>query len=179
MRYIFDIQHQGKAQDTRDRGAHFEGIDEVQHTQRYVGVAASMLDNAIVIGHGGARGYPVRWGYVKALMARDPQPTCYIACHVNAGGADYGIVAHDPRSGYGTKWAKALVESPVGTAYQLRQMAVKKTDWTRRMRNTFHGIYAVRGHCFGVCLEPYFIEYKDLDWAQEFGERLGQALQSL
>lgn len=171
---ILDIQHTGKPH-VRDRGAGFDidgdGVVEGHEyeallTPVYAGAAedyanAKGHETAILL-HGK---YSDRHARANAMARARPHDWClYVACHLNAGGGDYGLVLHDERSGLGRGAAKDIVEAmrPYWTANGVRTLAPQETAyehplWPRPYR-TISGIYEGPGNITGLCFEPLFID---------------------
>ena len=105
----------------------------------------------------------------------------YIACHVNAGGGNYGSVFHDIRSVGGKNLA-----AEVGTALRLQFSSIlarvitpgtSVTTWANA-HSTIKGIWKGPGNISGVCFEPCFMDNpKHSSMLTDDGLcRIGQAL---
>jgi len=126
--------------------------------------------------------YSERHALSNALAERcSLLPFAYIACHVNAGGGDFGLVFHDHRSAGGKKLALSIAARLSAACPELREVQVRACcpdDWTRNAYSTIRGIYAGPSNLAGVCFEPGFIDcakHAPL-WKPEGLMRIGDAL---
>ncbi len=114
---VLDIQHAGEPS-RRDLGASHDldgdGIvEECEHEARltpiYAAAAQQVLEAAghtVVIETAGT--YASRHKRTIAAAKKAGTPAAYVACHLNAGGGDYGLVCWDYRSECGAKMAKLV-----------------------------------------------------------------------
>lgn len=171
---ILDIQHAGKPSRPTDLGASadLDGdgvIERDEHEARLTPLyAAACRDLA------SEAGAPVLWldggeyssRHRAANEIAKSQPGrrwLYVACHLNAGGGDYGLVVADGRS----KAGRAAAED---VAAQLRSQlspelrralagttAAEGSDWPRAY-GTIAGVWDGPGNIAGICFEPAFID---------------------
>jgi hypothetical protein len=192
MLAIFDIQHAGKP-GKRDLGASHDldgdGLVEAnEHEARltplYVKGARAMLEPSgvrVEVLEDGA--YSTRHRRAAELAKEHGGPVAYVACHLNAGGGDYGLVCYDYRSGNGStlatelarKLRKRLAEHGVrrvltgatapakrpsgslGVRWDLLPKYNGATLWPRPY-STIQGIYKGPANLSGVCFEPVFMD---------------------
>lgn len=194
---ILDIQHIGKPNNPRDVGAHVD-IDgngmkdaweaEAALTPIYAYAAAAAAESlghvAIVVNQGH---YWQRHNAANALAAsrKGKGKVLYVACHLNAGGGNYGLVLHDSRSKLGASAAAAVVEGcrPAWDRLGVRVLAPQQTSdghpqWPRAYQ-TIDGIYAGPANIAGICFEPLFVDtHRNLlrtpDALQSIGRHLAQ-----
>ena len=108
-------------------------------------------------------------------------PFAYVACHVNAGGGDFGLILHDHRSTGGKRLALAIAARLSAACPELSEVQVKACcpdDWTRNAYSTIRGIYDGPSNIAGVCFEPGFIDcpaHAPL-WKPDGLRRIGDAL---
>lgn len=123
-------------------------------TPRYILAAEERLralgHDVVVISDGQ---YAERHARAKAYRG-----TVYVACHLNAGGGDYGLVCYDHRSTRGRELA-GLIASALGQQCpELRRTiarAASETEWTNAYR-CIAGVYD--GTPTGICYEPAFLD---------------------
>ena len=196
MLVVLDRQHVGRTVD--DLGAtmprEWAGYDlprEATLTAEYIATAEQELRKEcirVVVMSDGS--YSDRHARVS-LHPRTGEQTLYVACHINAGGDDYGLVAHDYRSNKGghaaSILAKALADSGLvarGVAQPVYPKCHPDDPWckledetptkfgTWKMHTTIEGIYKLPANVVGVCYEPVFIDNRK-HWADPI-ERLYQ-----
>jgi len=104
---VLDIQHAGSPASDHmgDRGAVFEGVEEVSLTRRYMDAADRRLRQ---LGH---QVIPISDGHYSDRQARAEAygAAVYVALHINAGKGDYGVIFYDYRSTKGPILAAAVV----------------------------------------------------------------------
>lgn len=151
------IGHAGRPGRLDDRGAVYDGIEEVTLVRGYVDELDRALrqrgHQCIVLSDGH---YRDQWARADGYGA-----DVYLNAHVNAGGGDHGLVLHDHRSTRG----KALAEAVAGELAETMGWACKvkpcrpDTNGTSRdgdFAEAFGTISGVRAPA--LCLEPYFID---------------------
>ena len=169
---ILDIQHAGRASKPSDLGAaaDLDGdgkIERDEHEARLTPVYAqaaqdlAAADGVRVLRIDGGE-YPTRHRVAVELAASDPgRRWLYVACHLNAGGGDYGLVIHDSRSQAGRLAAEA-VRAEVAKLPGLRRALAGATsaegsDWPRAW-STIRGIYDGPANLSAICFEPCFMD---------------------
>lgn len=209
MLVILDLQHRGKP-GKNDLGASHDlnGDGVIQAHEReanltpiYAAAARMVLERAgceVEILQRGA--YSTRHKRAAELASEARGLVAYVACHLNKGGGDYGLVCYDFRSGNGGTLATEIARMmrkrfagevrrvltgaaapehrPAGIAGR-RWDLLPKFDgavmWPRPFA-TIRGIYAGPGNLSGVCFEPLFMDTHS-DLCNEAGlERIGEAL---
>ncbi len=183
---LLDIQHRGRPSRPGDRGARGPAGAEADLAPWYALACAERLAElgvpALLLGSGE---YPDRHALARRLASAEDGPVAYAACHLNAGGGDYGLVGHDARSNGGAVLAKA-VAGPLSGLPELSGVRVVELwddraephPWRYRGLATLRGIYAGPARLSGVLLEPAFVDTPQHQplLAPEGLERLGRAL---
>jgi N-acetylmuramoyl-L-alanine amidase len=191
MLAILDLQHRGKP-GSNDLGASHDldgdgVVEAMEHeanlTPIYAAAARSKLEamgaEVLVLDSGW---YATRHKAAGKAAAEHAGAAVYVACHLNAGGGDYGLVCHDYRSGRGAGAATEIaLKLRKHLAPELRRALVgatapttRPTDSTAaawdalpryegallwpRAWSTLSGIYSGPGNVCGVCFEPAFID---------------------
>jgi hypothetical protein len=175
MHVFLDRQHFGKpSPNDKDRGVavDLDGDGDVDSqeallTPRYIAACKAHLESlghtVTLIDQGT---YPDRHAQVCALAKALPaseRPAAYVACHLNAGGGEYGLVVHDGRSSGGKRMADRVrgalrAEFTPAELATVRVEAGTPDDWTRNAYYTVKGIYAGPAHLAGICYEPVFVD---------------------
>lgn len=190
---ILDIQHTGKPH-ARDFGAShdIDGDGRIECHERealltpvYAGAAQVAAESA---GHDVkvmlAGTYATRQARANAMARGRPnEPVLYVACHLNAGGGDYGLVLYDARSRMGEAAAGHVVKamSPYWTPRKVRTLAPQATSrdstrWPRPYR-TIRGVFSGPRNICGICFEPLFIDtHADLVADRRELEQVGRHL---
>lgn len=154
---VATIGHAGRPSRWNDRGACFDGVEEVTAVRRYLGSMDAELRR---LGHQVALlsdgEYREQWARADAYGAQ-----VYLNAHVNAGAGDYGLVFYDHRSraGLGLAEEVALALDEV-VSWKVRPMACRPDtngvprdgDYSEAF-NTIAGVKAP-----ALCLEPYFLD---------------------
>jgi hypothetical protein len=189
---IIDIQHAGRASRPNDLGASADldgdGRVEVhEHEARLTPIYGMFARTKAEAGgvqvlwlEGGEYG----WRHKAAIEVAKSQPDrrwLYVACHLNAGKGDYGLVIADARSKAGQSAARHIADA-LDTLPELRRVVVGTTAaegsaWPRAW-STIDGIFAGPSNLSGICFEPCFIdrqEHRPLLTAEGL-ERIGAAL---
>jgi len=212
MRAILDIQHKGKpgkndlgaAHDLDGDGVIEQFENEAELTPIYAEHAKRALELAgvdVVILDRGA--YTTRHKKAGDLAAEWSGPVAYVACHLNKGRGDYGLVVHDYRSTGGNLLATRLRASLLKALRpEVRRVINGRTGPERRPATsasaaawdqmpttggvqhwprpwyTIRGIYDGPPNISGVCFEPCFMDsHADLVKVDGDGlERIGRAL---
>lgn len=177
---ILDIQHTGRASRPGDMGAgadldHDGQVEpderEVAIVRAYVDVARARLEGmgieVLVLDQGE---YSER--HARAAAAAEARPrrdrAAYVACHLNAGQGDYGLVLYDHRSTGGRRLAESVAwELGAQLRPPLRRVV---TSWTGaptqsppypRAWACLRGIYDGPAELVGVLVEPAFVDRPD------------------
>lgn len=212
MRAILDIQHKGKpgkndlgaAHDIDGDGVVEQWEHEANLTPIYAEHARAALVAAgvdVVILDRGA--YSTRHKKAAELAEEWTGPVAYVACHLNMGGGDYGLVVHDYRSTGGNLLASRLRSSLLKRLRpELRRVINGQTGPAERPSNEAHalawdrmpryageqhwprawytiqGIYKGPANLSGVCFEPCFMDSQAelCDPEGEGLQRIGDAL---
>ena len=193
MLVLLDRQHYGKPSPRqKDRGVAVDldgdgNIDamEANLTPSYIQAAREALEAA---GHTvvllDAGWYPDRHKAAirQVRAAATGLPAAYVACHLNAGGGNYGLVLHDARSTGGEALANRVGDAMrrVFEEGELKRVLVKgasASEWTNAY-NTIRGIYAGPGNLSGICFEPVFVDTHRGLLDPEGLARIGAALAS-
>ena len=158
MIVFLDRQHHGKPKNWDDCGASNDGVHETWLTSQYINHCEWKLRDAgidvCVLSDGS---YKDRHARVNEY-AKCHSKSVYVACHINAGGGDYGCTFFDHRSPRGRDLAVHIN----GRLHQWCDPLHNKTksipcnpdDWTKNAYNTIKGI----GAPVAVCFEPFFID---------------------
>lgn len=173
---ILDRQH-GFKSDVFDSGAvsvvPAPGARETDLTRAYIGYACARLDQLgvpwLVLSSGP---YATRHE-LASKAAWGIKRVAYIACHINAGGGQYGLVKHDSRSSGGKRLATALADALLPVK-GIRSSGVKVLTEKDRGWVCLSGIFEVPSTCAAL-FEPYFIDHADHEHLRE-GEIIGMAL---
>lgn len=168
MIVALDIQHAGKPGAWRDRGAVWDGVEEVDLTRAYAFAAEHVLRrrgvDVVVLSDGE---YSTRWSRTNMY-----DPACYIACHANAGlggrAGQRGEVYHWPGSSQGMPLA-AEIAGRMTRLWPTRALAAS----TDRVQNTIRGVQAP-----AICFEPAFLDAGDngARWLVAHADDIGTAL---
>ena len=168
---IFDIQHRGKpGRRAGEMGAGFDfdgdGVIEIHEQEAYLtpiyaGAASERLalagEKVVFLEYGT---YAERHAKAIQIARSTSEPVAYIACHLNAGGGDYGIILHDDRSVNGHRLSKHLAAA-LRAGFPVPRVTTKGTaiagTW-KRAHTTIAGIYDGPENLTGVCYEPAFID---------------------
>ena len=140
------IGHAGRPSRWADRGAAFEGAEEVSAVRRYLDACDQelrRLGHTVVLLSDGE--YSAQWTRADQYKA-----SVYLNCHVNAGGGDRGELFYDHRSTRG----RALAESVAAEAF-----------------GCISGVKAV-----ALCVEPYFLDGPRRAWFHSNLNLIGQGL---
>lgn len=170
---ILDLQHLGKpgkkdlgaAHDLDGDGLIEQGENEAELTPIYVEAAKAELEAAgakVVVLKSGS--YSSRWKQAAKLAKKVKGPVAYVACHLNKGGGNYGLVLHDSRSSGGERLAREVCAELQGAFSRPELERVLKAatskdsaDWPRPI-HTIAGIYDGPANLSGVCFEPLFLD---------------------
>ncbi len=212
---VLDIQHAGKPS-KKDLGASHDLdrdgiIEEHEHEARLTPIyAAAAKKILIAAGHfvkiETSGSYSARQKRTVKLAKDSGKAVAYVACHLNAGGGDYGLVCWDYRSDGGRMLSKMigaelLLEfnrselrrvytfkdsqtaprnrpSAAGEAHKWERLPRYHGDvlWPRPFP-TISGVYKGPANLSGICFEPAFIDSHAALITSPFGlERMGRAL---
>lgn len=128
--------------------------------------------------------YSSRHTSARSLGSQEAgRPCAYLACHGNAGGGDYALVAHDMRSARGRDLAGAIAAEleklpGISRCKVVPTTATDPQQYIRNLHATIAGIYSGPAWLAGVCLEPAFLDqpkHREL-WTPEGGRLIGAAL---
>jgi hypothetical protein len=167
---ILDRQHYGKPH-RDDKGAQIkhggEYVYEVDLTLSYIEHATALLTSEGHTVHVLDSGWYGERHERAAEIARDnpDELVAYVACHVNAGLGNYGLLVHDARSRAGLALAESVASVyGAATTPQIARVLVRASErggtWGRA-HTTIAGIWDAPANCAGVCFEPYFIDQPD------------------
>ena len=189
---ILDIQHAGRKSRPTDLGASadLDGdgvIERDEHEARLTPLyamacqALALRDGVKVLRIDGGE-YSARHRMAVELAASDPSRRwLYVACHLNAGGGNYGLVIADQRSTQGRNAAREVAEAldalPELTRTIAGVTAAEGSDWPRAW-GTISGIFAGPANLSGICFEPCFMDtpsHRPLLTAEGL-TRIGEAL---
>ncbi len=172
MLVILDLQHIGKpgkkdlggAHDLDGDGLVEQGENEADLTPIYVEAAVETLQaqgiHTEVLSKGS---YAERWKQAAKLANVVNGPVAYVACHLNMGEGDYGLVCFDDRSAGGARMAREI-GAELTQAFsrpELRRVISDPRAATSnfpRALNTIKGIYKGPANLSGVCFEPLFLD---------------------
>jgi N-acetylmuramoyl-L-alanine amidase len=159
MQVFLDRQHRGKPGRWNDEGAKNAEMTETYLTSQYIFHAENHLImhgiDVIVLTDGH---YSERHARVNEYV--DTGLSVYIACHINAGGGDYGASFYDYRSTAGSKLAHLIDLSLANLCPELRtvkRIECRPDDWTKNAYYTIKGV----ARPVAICFEPLFIDCKD------------------
>jgi len=189
---IIDIQHAGRKSRPNDLGASADldgdGTIEVHEHEAKLTPIYGMFARTKAEAGGvqvlWLEGGEYDWRHKAAIECAKAQPDrrwLYVACHLNAGRGDYGLVIADARSKGGQSAARHVADA-LDALPELRRVVVGTTaaegsDWPRAW-STIDGIFAGPANLSGICFEPCFIdrpEHRPLLTAEGL-ERIGAAL---
>jgi len=174
MFVLFDHQHRGKPTRPDDVGAAVDldgdgriAADETEiwHTEGIISetqLALLQLSRPIVSALLCNGLYGRRHDQANGIATRADRgdPFAYLACHVNAGRGDYGLIAYDYRSPRGQLLAE-LIGEQLANLSELSDVRVEpaspENDWSRAY-HTIDGIYQGPRNICGICLEPFFLD---------------------
>lgn len=109
----------------------------------------------------GARQEMAKWWARKdaGMLLDAPVPVVYVACHLNAGGGDYGMVGHDPRSSTGRDIARYVADQ-VEWRLPVSRCRVEALEgrWARGL-SCIEGIYSGPANIAGILYEPLFLDH--------------------
>ncbi len=172
---IWDRQHAGKRSRPSDMGAAAD-VDgdgriatwerEAELTPRYIqpgiveaevwGLESKLIDP---LGAGLQADYPQRHREAVSLAQGRPR-AAYLACHLNAGGGDYALVGHVPRSTLGRALAEAIateLELSIPVISRCRVEALEGR-WARGLPTIRGALAPGLPGLAGVLLEPLFLD---------------------
>lgn len=169
---ILDIQHAGRPSKPGDLGASADldrdGVVErdeyeARITPIYAGACRDLAAaDGVPVLWIDAGEYPARHRMAIELAKAHPGVRwLYVACHLNAGGGDYGLVIADGRSTGGRNAARDVAEA-LEALPELRRTiagatAAEGSDWPRAWW-TLNGIFAGPSNLSGICFEPCFMD---------------------
>lgn len=158
MMIFLDRQHLGKPNRWNDEGAKNSEVTETYLTSQYIFHAENHLRmqgfDVCVLTDGW---YKDRHRRVNDYCANVSGKCVYVACHINAGGGDYGASFYDHRSESGKRLAHSINLRLLNHCPELRtakNIAATPEDWTKNAYNTIKGV----GKPVAICFEPLFID---------------------
>lgn len=193
---ILDIQHAGRSSRPGDLGASADldgdgTVERDEHEARLTPLyatacqALAIRDGVKVLRIEGGE-YSTRHRMAVDVAAADPgRRWLYVACHLNAGGGNYGLVIADARSKAGQSAARHVADA-LGALPELREprgrvvtgtTAAEGSAWPRAW-STIDGIFAGPANLSGICFEPCFMDapaHRPLLTAEGL-TRIGEAL---
>lgn len=167
---IWDIQHHGRSGSREgDLGAQAD-VDgdgraetherEALLTPAYVAAATQTLmlrgQDSVLLAAGD---YPARHRRARTLAGIRTWGAAYMACHLNAGGGDYGLILHLPGAVRAERLARSLAAALSAELPQLARVLVQPITgaWSRALP-TVEGLAGADHICPAVCLEPAFLD---------------------
>jgi hypothetical protein len=158
MVVFLDRQHLGKPSRWNDEGAKNAEVTETYLTSQYIFHCENHLRmqgiDVCVLTDGW---YKRRHQRVNEYCADIDGKCVYIACHINAGGGNYGASFYDHRSSNGSRLAHAInlqLANACPELQSVKRIECKPDDWTKNAYNTIKGV----GKPTSVCFEPLFID---------------------
>lgn len=177
-RVILDRQHLGKPSNPGDHGATYGALRETDLTEAYIASAVASLEAAGIGSTVLVEGeYADRQRQAIGIAKAEAGRVLYVACHVNAGGGDYGLVEYDARSIGGAQAADALA-ALLPTLPGVSRGRTKGLASNERGFICLGGVYAGPANLCGVIFEPGFIDataHAGL-WTPDGLARVGSAL---
>lgn len=170
---MLDIQHSGKPlEDAADLGAgadldHDGKVEthemEARLTPHYASAASRVLvEQGAHVAFLTQGTYSGRHAEACRLARRFPGvPAAYIACHFNAGGGGYGLVAHHAASVKGHALAVAVagaLKALPELRGDARVVAASRAGAWSNAYATMDGIYQGPAWLSGICFEPCFLD---------------------
>lgn len=172
---IWDRQHAGKRTRPTDMGAaaDIDGDGQIEVWEREaeltpiyaeagmaeltrLGLASHFIDPK---GAGLQADYPARHREAVAL-AQDRSWTAYLACHLNAGGGNYGLVGYVPGSTRGRALAEAIAAELQASVHVISRCRVEALagNWARGLPTIGGAMSTSAPWLAGVLLEPLFVD---------------------
>ncbi len=162
MIVFLNIGHTGRIVNGRfnsDRGATSldKSINEVDCVWRYVMKAREQLQCDCIIQSFGD--YALQYRFADSIAKANPHDqVVWVACHMNAGGGDYGLVLHDARSMAGRVIAADLGMTLKSVIPTVRVEGSSDTNGWSRAHKVIEGIYSLSNNLCGIVYEPMFID---------------------
>ncbi len=169
------IGHAGRPSRWSDRGAAFEGAEEVSVVRRYLDAfdrEARSLGHTVVLLSDGE--YASQWARADLYKA-----SVYLNCHVNAGGGDRGELFYDHRSARGRALAESVaVELGAVVPWPCRARACRPdTNGIPRDGDYSEAFGCIAGvKAVALCVEPYFLDGPRRAWFLGQLDTVGRAL---
>lgn len=169
---ILAIQHVGRASRPGDLGASADldgdgKIEAHEHEARLTPIYAQAAQDLAA-----EEGIPVlrleggeysgqHRAAIELAKAQPGRRWLYVACHLNAGGGNYGLVIADRRSTAG-RVAAGLIADALSALPELTRTiagttAAEGSDWPRAW-STIDGIFSGPSNLSGICFEPCFLD---------------------
>lgn len=170
MRIGLTIGHAGRLSRINDRGAYYNGQEEVSLVRRYtdeLDKALRSLGHECIMFSDGQ--YSEQW-----LRVDNAKCDIYFNCHINAGKGNYGLFLYDYRSTEGKRLAENITlafKEQIPT-YAVRALPCRPdTNGTPRDGDFSEAFSCIQGvRAVALCIEPYFI---DSDTAKFFIDNPG------
>lgn len=176
MRIGLTVGHAGRLSRINDRGASYQGIEEVSLIRQYtdaLDIALRKLGHECLIFSDGQ--YSEQW-----LRVDNAKCDIYFNCHINAGKGDYGLFLYDYRSTKGPMLADAIKKSMAKffPKYPVKVLACRAdTNGVARDGDFSEAFGCINGvKAIALCLEPYFIDGPNASYFRENVELLAQAI---
>ncbi len=149
-------------------------INEVDCVWRYVMRARSVLKGDCIIQSFGD--YASQYRFADSIAKSNPHDqVVWVACHMNAGQGDYGLVLHDARSMAGRVIAADLGMTLKQVIPTVRVEGSSDTNGWSRAHKVIDGIYSLSSNLCGIVYEPMFIDGK-LPVTEDRLDAIGNAL---
>lgn len=180
---FLNIGHTGRIVNGRfntDRGATSldKQLTEVDCVWRYVMKARSVLKGDCIIQSFGD--YQSQYRFADSIAKANPHDqVVWVACHMNAGQGDYGLVLHDARSMAGRVIAADLGMTLKQVIPTVRVEGSSATNGWSRAHKVIDGVYSLSNNLCGIVYEPMFIDgglTVDTDRLDAIGNALAQGL---
>ena len=169
------IGHAGRPSRWSDRGAAFEGSEEVSVVRRYLDAfdrEARALGHTVVLLSDGE--YASQWARADLYTA-----SVYLNCHVNAGGGDRGELFYDHRSTSG-KLLAGFVAGELGAVVPwpcFARMCQPDSNGVARDGDYAEAFACISGvKAVALCVEPYFLDGPRRGWFLGQLDTVGRAL---
>ena len=155
-----------------------KSLTEVDCVWRYVMKAHSILKGDCIIQSFGD--YQSQSRFADSIAKANPHDqVVWVACHMNAGQGDYGLVLHDARSMAGRVIATDLGASLKAVIPSVKVDGSSATNGWSRAHKVIDGVYSLSNNLCGIVYEPMFIDgglTVDTDRLDAIGNALAQGL---
>lgn len=158
--------HAGRPDGPFDLGAVSEAGAERDLTRAYMHAAELALREASVpcwtLADGTLEARQLRANaYAKSWLRKRPAGrVLYVACHLNAGGGDYGAIFVDARSRGSLALGAAIKDELLALEGLDRVFVVPSTsgDWTSAALRTIEHVWDGPDRMWAACFEPLFLD---------------------